>query len=64
LVNDVHAFEVDPERMRGIGEAAMSECICLKQVAEFIMNARRWDAAKQRDRGIRGEGNAAANQHG
>ena len=46
MLIDVNRVEENPERMRGIGQAAMGEGVTGKQVAELVVNqARESEAA-------------------
>ena len=45
-MNDVEGFEVNPKRVRGIGEAAVREGVGSKQITEFVVRARRGNSAR------------------
>jgi hypothetical protein len=42
-MKDVRAFKGPPQRMRWIGEAAMSERVSLKEITELVVDRRLWN---------------------
>ncbi len=60
LLKHVHGFEMNPERVGRIGETALGESVCLKQIAEFVMNQRLWNLTKKCERDINHQGAQAA----
>jgi hypothetical protein len=47
---------MNPERVRRIGETALGEGVGLKEIAEFVMNQRLRNLAKQGERDINRQG--------
>ena len=43
LLEDTERFEMDPHRVRGIGQASVSKRVGRKQISEFVMNHRLWN---------------------
>jgi hypothetical protein len=50
LLDDVEAFKVNPQRMRGVAQSAVGEGIGCKEVTEFVMNTRLGNLATHRQR--------------
>ena len=64
LLQDMERFEVLPQRMRGIGEAARREGISLEKIAVFIVYGRYAARDKRQQRNSQGYGQQEHEQDG
>ena len=64
MLDDVHAFEVHPHGMGGVGEAARSESIRRQEIAELVGDDGLADGQHGQEESARGQGGGAGEEDG